>query len=68
MADREDEEAPVEMGDGAEDRRDPSIERRRLIDLTRRDKGLPERRALGTDRRDPAEGAEDGGERPGAGG
>ncbi|MDQ1724671.1 MAG: hypothetical protein QOG52_1699 [Frankiaceae bacterium] len=26
-------------------------ERRRLIDLTRREKGLPERRKLGTDRR-----------------
>ena len=26
-------------------------ERRRLIDLTRREKGLPERRDLGTDRR-----------------
>ena len=26
-------------------------ERRRLIDLTRREKGLPERRNLGTDRR-----------------
>jgi len=28
-------------------------ERRRLIDLTRREKGLPERRKLGTDRRAP---------------
>lgn len=27
--------------------------RRRVIDLTRRDKGLPERRNLGTDRRAP---------------
>ncbi|MDQ1680130.1 MAG: hypothetical protein QOI42_989 [Frankiaceae bacterium] len=30
-------------------------ERRRLIDLTRREKGLPERRALGTDRRSAAQ-------------
>jgi hypothetical protein len=31
-------------------------ERRRLIDLTRREKGLPERRKLGTDRRAPRTG------------
>ncbi len=31
-------------------------ERRRLIDLTRREKGLPERRKLGTDRRAPRPG------------
>lgn len=35
--------------DATPDQRDE--ERRRLIDLTRRDKGLPERRNLGTDRR-----------------
>ncbi|MDQ1701270.1 MAG: hypothetical protein QOF57_522 [Frankiaceae bacterium] len=34
--------------DGDDKRAD---ERRRLIDLTRRDKGLPERRRLGIDRR-----------------
>ncbi|MCU1675866.1 MAG: hypothetical protein JWM93_624 [Frankiales bacterium] len=40
--------APDDVAGAAEQR---EVERRRLIDLTRRDKGLPERRDLGTDRR-----------------
>jgi hypothetical protein len=41
-----------EMPESPEQRR---AERRRLIDLTRREKGLPERRNLGTDRRSYAD-------------
>ena len=53
-----DSQSDSELADQSDDDK-RETERRRLIDLTRPEKGLPERRKLGTDRRTTADDLDD---------